>query len=363
MKGELAEGMEKGRNTGVKSGRITLGAVLVLAVVMFFSVAAADGREIADMRGRTVKVPDTITRVYSSSPPVTFLLAAVDPTLLVGLNFPIAEGGAAYLPKSMHKLPVLGGFFGRGQTANIEMVLKAKPDIILTGGFRNSALNNKYEESLKTLGIRMVYVDFESLKDYPDALVFLGKVLKREERTKRLADYAKEVLADTERRVRAIPADRRPTVYYAEDMDGLSTECTGSPHAELIDLVGARNVHRCAPRDTMGMEAINIEKVVLYDPEVILVKERVFYNKIFRDPGWRKIKAVRNGRVYLIPGIPFNWFDRPPSFMRFLGIQWLMSCLYPNDYKKDLVGEAQEFYRLFLGVNPTREQIGKVVNP
>ena len=263
----------------------------------------------------------------------------------------------------MSSLPVLGGFFGRGQTANIEMILKAKPDLIVTGGFRNSALNDKYEESLKNLGIPIIFASFETLTAYPEALSFLGRALHREKRTKELADYGRKAILDVRKAVSAIPAARRPSVYYAEDMDGLATECTRSSHAELIELAGARNVHRCAQRDAMGMETVSLEQVVAYDPEVIIVKERAFFDKVFKDPRWRQIRAVKAGRVYLIPSLPFNWFDRPPSFMRFIGVQWLMTCLYPKDYHADIVGEARAFYRLFLQVDPTEGQMRRIIYP
>jgi len=349
-----------GRGVGTARARPAVLAAMLLVITW---VAALDAREIVDMRGRRAAVPDVVKRVYSSSPPVTFLMTAVDPLLLVGVNFPLTKEGKRYLPKELHNLPVLGGFFGRGQTANIEMIMKSRPDLILTGGFRNTALNDKYEESLRTLGIPIVFLSFETLSEYPEALAFLGKVLNREERTKRLAAYCSDTLNEIAKSVRAIPASRRPTIYYAEDTDGLSTECTGSPHAQLIDLTGGKNVHRCKPKDTMGMEAISLEKVILYNPDVIIVKERAFYDKVFKDPRWRLIKAVRTARVYLIPSVPFNWFDRPPSFMRFIGVQWLMGSLYPDDYRKDIVKEARAFYGLFLGVNPTEDEMRRLIYP
>jgi len=94
---------------------------------------------------------------------------------------------------------------------------------------------------------------------------------------------------------------------------------------------------------------------------VILVQERLFFDKVFKDPAWKRIRAVRQGRVYLIPRTPFNWFDRPPSFMRILGLQWLMSRLYPKEYPVDMVKEARNFYRLFLGVEVSDREIRRIV--
>jgi iron complex transport system substrate-binding protein len=99
------------------------------------------------------------------------------------------------------------------------------------------------------------------------------------------------------------------------------------------------------------MEKISLEQVIIYDPDVIVVQEETFYDKVFSDPRWQHVKAVREKRVYLVPRLPFNWFDRPPSFMRILGLQWLMGCLYPERYPLDIVREARTFYKLFLGVD------------
>ena len=36
--------------------------------------------------------------------------------------------------------------------------------------------------------------------------------------------------------------------------------------------------------------------------------------------------------------------------MRILGIKWVTNCLYPEEYKIDIIKEALEFYDLFLNV-------------
>jgi iron complex transport system substrate-binding protein len=102
---------------------------------------------------------------------------------------------------------------------------------------------------------------------------------------------------------------------------------------------------------------------MLYNPDVIVAQEKVFYDKIVKekDPAWQNIKAVKEKRVYLIPRTPFNWFDRPPSFMRILGLKWLMGILYPKEYRINIVKEAREFYRLFLGVEVSNEEMRHIV--
>jgi iron complex transport system substrate-binding protein len=339
---------------------IAVAALFLLVLPIFFS-GVAGAREITDMTGRKVTVPNSIRKVYAPSPYGSYIMYAVDPNLLAGLIFPLTEKDKMYLSKSVNSLPVIGGLFGQGQTANIEVLLRAKPDLLLMWGGKNSPVNEKAVETLKKINVPYAYAAVDSLQDYPDVFLFLGKLLKREQRTKRLANYCRKTLAETSATLNRIPLEKRPTVYYAEGPDGLKTECNDSIHVELLRLAGDRNVHLCHTSSHMGLEKVSLEQLILYKPDVIIAQEKVFYDKVFKDPAWRQVKAVRDGRVYLVPRTPFNWFDRPPSFMRFIGLKWLMHCLYPQEYRIDIVKEARGFYRLFLGVEVSAQEMRKIM--
>jgi len=270
--------------------------------------------------------------------------------MLAGLNFPVREWETRYLRKNMQDLPILGGWFGQAAVPNLEMILKVNPDIVVTSKY-DSAMSRKVDEIMKKMPMPAIHVTLNSLPDYPGAFSYLGRVLGRKARGEELAACTRGTLSQMSALAASIPAKQKVSVYYAEGVDGLSTECDSSPHAELIPLAGGRNVHHCRAGDLMGLEKVSFEQVMLYNPEVILVMENTFYRKIFSDPLWQRIKAVRNKRVYLIPNQPFNWFDRPPSFMRFLGARWLAGVLYPDKYRVDMVKETQDFFKLFFAVN------------
>jgi iron complex transport system substrate-binding protein len=346
--------------SNIRSKSITAALSICLVLPMVFS-GVAGAREIVDMAGRNVSVPDTIKKVYAPSPYGTYIMYAVDPTLMAGLIFPLKEEDRKYLHKGVHGLSVIGSLFGQGQTANIEVLLKAKPDLLLMWSDKKAPVNQKTEETLKKIGIPYVYAVAGSLSDYPDTFLFLGKLLDREKRAKKLSDYSRQVLSGVDAAVKRIPEGKRPKVYYAEGVDGLKTECDDSIHVELLKRAGDTDVHRCHTASHMGLEKISPEQVMLYDPDVIIAQEKLFFDKVFTDPAWKRIRAVRQGRVYLIPRTPFNWFDRPPSFMRILGLQWLMSRLYPKEYPVDIVKEARNFYRLFLGVEVSDREMRRIV--
>lgn len=314
-----------------------------------------------DMAGRKVEVPDRITKIFAATPPALCLLYAMNPDLIAGLNFPLNEIEKAYLRKDIAELPVIGGWFGQGRIPNLENVLMVRPDIMLVWLWKNSASNELVESTAKTLGLPVVYVKCDTIADYAAAFLFLGDLLGLEERGEALSSYTRRVLNEVQPVVQGIPEESRVPVYYAEGVDGLRTECSESTHALLIPMAGGRNIHQCPDRDSVGLIKISIEQVMLGEPEVMLVYDPNFLTWIKGQPQWGMIPAVRNKRVYLIPRAPFNWFDRPPSFMRILGLQWLTNLLYPDLYPKDIVAEAKDFYSLFLGLDLSDEEIKSIL--
>ncbi len=330
--------------------------------VLLLSASLSYAREVTDMSGRRVIVPDVISRVYSSSPTATYMIYAIDPDLIIGLNSPVLEHERPYLKKSFQELPVIGGFFGQGNTPNMEMIIKAKPDIIITWTWQGSVFDKKAAESMERFHIPVINTTVDTISGYSDAFMFFGKLLGREKRAAELNEYTKKIFNEIEKIISSIPEGDIPSVYYAEGRDGLYTECEGSLHCELIPMAGGRNASRCIGKSAHGMERYSFEQVMLIDPEIIITGERSFYARVFKDTKWRNLRAVKTKRVYLIPRVPFNWFDRPPSLMRILGLQWLTGCFHPDLYKKDIIKETVYFLKLFFNIVVSEEKIREIIN-
>lgn len=336
-------------------------ALTLLLVAGAIVPAAGDAREITDMAGCRVAVPEAIHRVAGLSPPATALVYAFDPGLLVGINFPLWDAERRFTSERYRTLPVIGGMVGNGRTVNLEVLLAAKPDVVLlwVREGADAAVNAQFEKLLAPLHVPVVHVRFDALPDYPAAISFLGDLLEMRARASELSAYAEQALASVASGLAGISS--RPAVYYAEGLDGLATDGDGSMHTQLIPLAGGRNVHPVPPRTHMGMEAVSLEQVLAYDPEFILVKEPRARARILSDPRWKPLRAVREGRVLQIPYLPFNWFDRPPSFMRLLGLRWLGHALHPDRVPFDALPETKRFYELFLGVKLTDAEAAEVL--
>jgi len=216
--------------------------------------------------------------VFGTSPIVTLALYAIDPSLLVGLNFPVRELEKAPYPSKTKEMPVLGGWFGNGRILNLESLLAHNPQIVLSASMQG-AMNLRPRdpaELFKRFGLPHAYSCLNGIQDYTGVFTWLGKALGKEEKGNELSRFTYQVLQEVQGVLKRIPETERPTVYYAEGPDGLKTECDQSLHAWFIRFCGAENVHKCKPSSPIGMERVSLETLYLYDPEVILVQDPSF---------------------------------------------------------------------------------------
>jgi len=335
--------------------------LLHVALLLTLSVTTAQAGRIHDMAGRTVTVPATITRVWSAYPPLTYLIYALDPALLVGWNFPPSAESTAFLPHTYRDMPVVGGWFGQ-RTPNIETLALLKPDAALVWNQSLQATPGM-ERQLNSLGIPVVGVKLERISEYPETMLFLGNLLNRRTRAKELSAYIAGSVADMKRFAASIPAKEQRSVYYAIGPDGLNNDCNHMPFLEeAIALSGARSAHRCEQKEQLG-NRLNMELVVSYNPDVIITQDDTFYHAVKLDKRWKNIRAVKEHRVYRIPSQPFNWLNYPPSFMRAIGIKWLASVVYPERFKNSMEREVDQFFRLFFNVRLNRSQIATLLTP
>jgi iron complex transport system substrate-binding protein len=332
---------------------------LLLSAMIAGQVVA---REVTDMAGRSVTIPDHITRVFGSSPPVNVLLHVVAPQTMVGLSFKITDPAKKFYSPHLQSLPVLGGAFGFGKSMNPETVMAIKPDLALS--WQHPLLErSKSEKAFARIGVPVVFLKLDTLADWAAAFRFTGALLDRQDETEPKAQYIDDALAKLIDRLASVPEASRPRVYYAEGADGLATDCHRSLHAEAIELAGGYNVYRCESKDHKGREPISIEQVLAFDPDIIVVQDPTAIRTLHADSRWQGVRAVRNNHIHAVPRWPYNWLDRPPSFMRALGAQWLANLFYPERFPLDLKKETRTFYQLFFGVSLSDAEVDELLNP
>jgi iron complex transport system substrate-binding protein len=309
----------------------------------------------------TYALAGTYKRVYGANPVVSYLLAALAPETFIGWNFPPPPQSHGYFSDVTLKKPVIGGFFGQGRTPNVEVLLSSKPDLAIISGAA-SISTSVSETQLKKLGIPVKDLILDKVTDYPAAIEMLGQWLDISARVQPAADLCRTLLA----KFNTLPMPKpSPVIYYAEQNDGLATECPGSFHAEILDLLQASNPVSCPGGDHggFGMVRISMEDLLKINPEWVLTQDPQTYETIQNDPRYADLLAVKMGQIALAPQIPFRWIDRPPSFMRILAAFWLYDRLYPAHHRFDLESLSKQFIQAFFRVEMTQMQTQLMLNP
>jgi iron complex transport system substrate-binding protein len=315
---------------------------LLIFLLIFTNIIEA--RTITDDYGRVVKIPDKITKIYAASPPITMSVIAFDPSLVAALNSGFKPEQKPYVGAAASK-PIAGGFFGQGNTPNFEILASVKPDVILMWGRATGSENHLAKFS--ALGIPVLMVRNDSINDIAGQFDLLGRLTANTKRSRELIAYTKETLGLIQSLQTRVNARKEVRYYFAEGLDGLSSECEGSFHLEPFKYAGAKNAIDCRMSSNYGMEKISMEQIILSDPDVIIAMEREFAEGVTTNPKFKSLRAVKSGRVLTVPSLPFNYISRPPSFMRLMGIRWLIHAFY-SDLIAPIDQEKKRFEKLIF---------------
>jgi iron complex transport system substrate-binding protein len=333
-------------------GWLVASAVTALSVS---SLAAASAREVIDSAGRKVQVPDRVERVLAAGPPASVLVVILAPEKLVGWNLKPRESELAFLPPVVRNLPEIGRLTGRGGTANLEVVMAVKPDVILDFGSVNDTYVSLADRMQAQTGIPYILIGGR-FDETMSALGTVGSIFGVAERAKQLRDRTETIFAEVERVVRSTPVTQHPHVYLARRANGLETGNRGSINTEIIERAGGVNVVD-ASRENGGLVNVSLEQILQWNPDTIITTDRNFTDQAKVASAWANVEAVRRGRVFLSPSLPYGWIDGPPSLNRILGLQWLVRLFFPDRFQSDIRNESRNFYKLFYQVDVTDAQL------
>lgn len=310
-----------------------------------------------DMAGRNVSVPSEVNRVASITFSTTLQLYMLAPDKLVGWNSDLTSEQRRYIPLKYQNIPVVGG--GK-EDANYESFLTLNPDIVFTGHAQSDGSVNQIQQKFGKVPVVDVENDNNILNITP-SIKFLGEVLKEQKKSEELIAFYNKVSDQVNTTVAQIPEDEKKRVYYARDPTGLQTDPVGGSHTRLIDKCGGINVAQVPL--TKGSARVSMEQIIEWNPDVIIASDPTFYQKVYTDPVWQNLKAVKNKQVYLVPNSPFNWFEGPPGVNSIIGIPWTAKVLYPDRFNNiDLKNLTKEFYSSFYHYNLSDQEATEILS-
>jgi iron complex transport system substrate-binding protein len=323
-----------------------------------------DQRALTDMAGRTVIVPRKITRVLGMGPVGTIFVYTLSPELLVGWNHQLEPAELTFIQEPYRHLPEIGGWYGKNNTGNLEEIVKAHPDVLISmGDPQGIAVADRVQHQIHI----PVFFLSGDLKKLPDAYLKAGELLGNSARAAELATECRNTLQEIETRVSTVPLEKRRRVYYAEEPTGMETEPSTSIHSEALEFAGAANVAAVPGQQGYGHTPVSMEQILAWDPEVVISGYEhsgapgEFYRAVWTNSVWRHVRAVTNHQVFEVPQYPFGWIDRPPSVNRIVGIRWIANLLYPNLFHDDMRAATRQFYARFYRWQLSDAELDKIL--
>lgn len=323
----------------------------------------SDKRIVTDMANREVEIPAQVNKVYSTNSIGTIFVYTLEPDALIGWNSKLGLE-KKFINEKYHDLPILGTYKGPN-SINTEELFEQNPDIIINMGDVDERYISEADELQSLTNIPVLMVD-GSLDKQSESYKFLGDILNKQDKAEKLAKYSDDVLDTIQNKVGNIKEEDKKEVYYAAGSKGLETSPAGSINTEVLDLVGGLNAANTGIDKQMRRIDISLEQLISWDPEIIIISpdsadDDEVYEMILNDPSWKHIEAVKNEQVYEIPNLPFDWFNRPPSVMRLMGLTWLGDLLYPDVYEVELENEMRDFFTLFFDYDLTDEDVEQLL--
>lgn len=325
-------------------------------------VSVEETRTFTDSAGRTVTLPEEVTRIAVSGPLTQIYVLPLAGDLLVGVSTRFADDAEAYLPADILALPDIGQLYGDKGEMDLETLLAADPDVVIDVGEAKETVKEDLDALTEQTGIPFVHID-ATVRTAPDAYRILGALLGRESQAEELAVWCEESYAAAESLMAQVDADHaRKSLLYCLGDTGTNVLASGSFHAETLALMGENlAVVEQVVSQGSGNET-DLEQIMVWDPDVILFAPDSIYDAVSDLKQWQSVSAIESGSYYRAPTGPYGWLSSPPSVQRYLGMLWLGELLYPEYVTYDLQEEVTEYYRLFYGCELTDEMYTRILS-
>jgi iron complex transport system substrate-binding protein len=266
--------------------------ILVLLVLIFtFQVIAADFPvTVVDDLGFEVTLEKKPERIISLAPSHTEILFAL------GLEREIV-GVTTYAnyPEAALSKEKIGSII----EPNIEKIFALNPDLIIAAGI------NKVEslDRLKELGLKVAGFEPTTVNDIFLTFKKLGKLTGKNELARDIVTKLYIDIAEIQNLVdQALKSSSQPRVFYEIWSDPFYTAGKDTFIDDVITLAGGINIGRKLPG---AWPQYSLEMLLIENPDVYIssphsAPHQVTPESVMTRDNFNQIKAIKNGRVYII---------------------------------------------------------------
>jgi iron complex transport system substrate-binding protein len=318
-------------------------------------VVSADGQQIAidrgllpavvevvDQGGVTVRVPQPVRRLitaYGVATYYAYVAGATDRIIAasyVGVRGPASQDAMRRVDPGFDQRFTAMSVMGQQET-NIEELAALQPDAVFVSA------RTQWSAAVEELGIPVIRFEGETPERLKEAMTLTGAILGPDAayRAATFNAYYDEIVANIRQQTAAFST--LPRVYFS-GTEPLRVVSGDMYQTAMIELAGGVSVSQAL---TGYWNDVNLEQVVLWDPDVIFVPTYggATVEAITDSEEWQIVRAVQEGRVYQLPQFISPWDTPVPDSI--LGIIWMAHKLHPDQLDLDCAAQVQHLYRQF----------------
>ncbi len=354
---------------------------VLLCLSFLIAPAMAGAKQVTDLAGRTVTVPDKVERIIIGEGryvPALAILDRDDPIgRLVGMMGDYETVDPASYARYRERFPKIAEIARIGRAAkesfSLEKAIALKPQVAIfgLGGHGPDTRSGEVIAALEKTGTAIIFIDFRSdpLVNTPRSLELLGEVLGREKEAAEFLAVWHTALAEVEDRLKqAKPA---PVGVFVESRVGLDASCcetmTRGMIGRFVTAAGGVNVAEAMVPGEAG--TVSLEWLLAHPPQVYVgtaigsaasvdsrpwlalgagVPADVAQTSLKRSmarPGISQLEAVRAGRAH---AVWHHFYNSPFNVAAVQALaKWLHPALFADLDPEALLRQLHERFQPF----------------
>lgn len=210
---------------------------------------------------------------------------------------------------SFEGLPLDGVInIGSSKDLNLELLIASYPDFIIASC--NTALDLELEPTFESMGVPTAYFEVSTFDQYLHMLEICTQITGDEEAYQ---THGTAIQSQIDAALARVDGSSPKVLYIRSSSSSCKVKNSeGSVLGEMLHDMGCVNI---ADSDTGLLENLSMEAIMVDDPDAIFlvyqsadptVAEGTFQNALGTDPAWASLRAVKEGRVYVMDQKMYN---------------------------------------------------------
>ncbi|MDY6971540.1 MAG: ABC transporter substrate-binding protein [Thermodesulfobacteriota bacterium] len=319
----------------------------------------AETRTIEDMTGRKIPIPLKINRVAVLTSPcvqIMYIIGARDK--LCAITKPFRTHLLAKIDSNLRSVLAPRDCMTE---INIEELLRTNPDICM--GSIQDMQTVEGNTKLPTVYLTTISREGITFEKQMEEVRLFGKIMGKEEKAEKYISYLADGLIFLKKRMANIPEKRRVSFGF-----GPNHQVTLGGDTYLQKRIEAAGCINVAERlSTLGgkeggLSEVSMEQILAWNPDLVVIDEGT-PERVFTNPQWRGITAVKNDKVFRLPIGVFKW-NRPSAEASVLFPQWLARIAYPARFQdRSIAAEIKRYFREILEYELDDREIKTILHP